>query len=84
VCRRDETIRRPRTEMTGISANGVPYLKPEGVLLYKAKALRPKDEADFDACAPIMGDAARRWLKQALQRVHPGHRWLAALEPVGD
>jgi hypothetical protein len=80
VYRREETIRRPRSEMTGVTAGGVPYLKPEGVLLYKAKAVRAKDEADFAACAPLLGEEARRWLRQALQRAHPGHRWLAALD----
>jgi hypothetical protein len=80
VCRRDETIRRPRAEMTGVSASGVPYLRPEGVLLYKAKAVRPKDEADFAVCAPLMDAAARRWLQAALQRVHPGHPWIGALD----
>jgi hypothetical protein len=80
VCRRDETIRRPRSEMTGVTADGVPYLMPEGVLLYKAKAVRAKDEADFAACAPLIDEEARRWLRQALQRAHPGHRWLAALD----
>lgn len=79
VCRRDETIRRPRAEMMGVTTAGVPYLRPEGVLLYKAKAVRPKDEADFAASAPHMDKAARRWLKAALQRVHPGHRWIGAL-----
>jgi hypothetical protein len=73
VFRRDATIRRPRSAMIGTSANGVPYLKPEGVLIYKAKARRPKDEADFAACAPLMDAAARRWLKDALARAHPGH-----------
>ncbi|MFZ1102222.1 MAG: amino acid transporter [Hyphomicrobiaceae bacterium] len=79
VCRRDETIRRPRSEMVAVSGDGIPYLRPEGVLLYKAKASRPKDEADFAACVPHMDGHARGWLKEALQRAHPGHQWLAAL-----
>jgi hypothetical protein len=79
VCRRDQTIRRLRAEMTGVSASGVPYLRPEGVLLYKAKATRPKDEADFAAAAPVMDATARRWLQAALQRVHPDHPWIGAL-----
>jgi hypothetical protein len=79
VCRRDQTIRRQRAEMTGVSASGVPYLRPEGVLLYKAKATRPKDEADFAAAAPVMDATARRWLQAALQRVHPDHPWIGAL-----
>jgi hypothetical protein len=80
VCRRDEAIRRRRPEIMGTTADGVPYLKPEGVLLYKAKAARPKDEADFAASAPFLDEAARRWLKSALQLAHPGHRWIEALD----
>jgi Aminoglycoside-2''-adenylyltransferase len=44
--RRDATIHAPRPRMTGSRA-GVPFLKPAATLLYKAKAMRPKDEADF-------------------------------------
>ena len=79
VFRRDETIRRPRSEMVAVSTDGIPYLRPEGVLLYKAKASRPKDEADFASCVPLMDGQACCWLKEALQQTHPGHQWLAAL-----
>jgi aminoglycoside-2''-adenylyltransferase len=79
VFRRDETIRRSRSAMVGVSADGIPYLRPEGVLLYKAKASRPKDDTDFAACVPLMDGHARGWLKEALQRAHPGHRWLSVL-----
>lgn len=78
VFRRDETIRAPRTQMIG-SRNGVPFLNAEGALLYKAKAMRPKDEADFNACLPTLDAAARTWLSRALTRAHPDHPWLAPL-----
>jgi hypothetical protein len=80
VFRRDETISRPRLQMIAATADGVPYLKPEGVLLYKAKAVRAKDAADFDACAPLLEPAARAWLRDALQRTHPGHSWIDLLD----
>jgi len=80
VFRRDPTIRRPRANIVASTAEGIPYLRPEGVLLYKAKATRPKDTADFQACAPLMDPAARMWLKDALTRVHPGHPWLGELD----
>jgi hypothetical protein len=79
VCRRDETIRCRRSAMIGTSADGIPYLKPEGVLIFKAKAVRPKDEADFAATVRLMDVSARRWLSDALNRVHPGHPWIDAL-----
>ncbi len=78
VFRRDPSIRASRSRMIGMRA-GVRFLKPEGVLLYKAKALRPKDEADFAACLPNLDDAAREWLADALMHAHPDHAWIAAL-----
>ncbi|HET8657705.1 MAG TPA: hypothetical protein VFM55_01750 [Micromonosporaceae bacterium] len=39
----------------------MPYLRPEGVLLFKARARRPKDEADLAAVLPELGPAARAW-----------------------
>ena len=44
-----------------------------------AKGVRAKDEADFTAALPLLGDEQRRWLVDALVLVHPGHRWLPAL-----
>lgn len=79
VFRRDETIRCPRSQMIATTTEGVPYLKPEGVLLYKAKATRPKDEDDFRTCAPLMAFAARTWLKSALVRSYPSHHWIDQL-----
>lgn len=78
IFRRDERVRAPRTEMVA-TRDGVPYLVAEGVLLFKAKALRDKDEADFNACLTKLDARARAWLAQALQLAHPGHRWIAQL-----
>ncbi len=78
VFRRDTSIWAPRDRMIGMR-DGVQYLKPEGALLYKAKAARPKDEADFAACLPNLDAAARSWLRESLATVHPGHAWIAAL-----
>jgi len=64
--------------MTSLSQD-VPYIQPEGALLYKAKACRPKDQADFDACAPFLSTEARKWLRDAIERLYPGHYWLEAL-----
>lgn len=80
ICRRDESIRRPYHEIILTSADGIPYLTPEVVLLFKAKHRRPKDEADFAGTLPRLADAQRDWLGWALRRVHPGHTWLTAIE----
>lgn len=85
VCKRDRSIRLPLDVIGWTSADGAPYLKPEIVLLMKAKHDQPKDRADFDAALPLLDPAARDWLVTGLRSVHPGHPWLAALgeEPVG-
>jgi len=79
VCRRDESIRLPLEEVIIHTADGIPYGRPEIILLYKAKHSRPKDEADFAAVLPLLEPDRRHWLAEALDLVHPGHRWLAAL-----
>lgn len=79
VFRRDESITAPRSEMVGMTSDGIPFERPQGVLLYKAKAARPKDEADFAACVAVMDAESRRWLADALTRAHPGHPWIERL-----
>ena len=78
VFRRDKRIREPRERMIG-RRGGIPFLKPEGVLLYKAKAMRGKDQADFEACLPHLSPAARSWLADSLSLIHPEHPWLEVL-----
>ncbi|HEY6738015.1 MAG TPA: hypothetical protein VI076_04135 [Actinopolymorphaceae bacterium] len=79
ICRRDETIRLPYGDIILHSPDGIPYLAPEFVLLFKAKRVRTKDQADFDDTVPRMSPARRATLAELLDRVHPGHRWLTAL-----
>jgi hypothetical protein len=81
ICRRDETIRLPYGEIIGRTPEGVPYLVPELVLLFKARDVRPKDQGDFDATVPYLAPGRRRALARLLARVHPGHRWQASLRP---
>jgi hypothetical protein len=80
IFRRDEVLRRPRSQMIAATAEGVPSLKPEGVLIYIAKGTRPKDEMDFNTCTPVMDVAARAWLKNALVRLYPSHHWIERLD----
>jgi hypothetical protein len=63
-----------------VSADGIPYLRPEICLLFKAKAVRDRDRADFEAALPRMSPAQRAWLHSALVRVHPDHDWISATE----
>ncbi|WP_419999239.1 nucleotidyltransferase domain-containing protein [Streptomyces boninensis] len=79
VCRRDERLRLPYDAVIERTADGVPYLVPELVLLFKAKQPRAKDQADFDGVLPLLGRARREALRGWLALVHPGHPWLAEL-----
>ncbi|WP_228925509.1 nucleotidyltransferase domain-containing protein [Streptomyces sp. DH7] len=79
ICRRDETIRLPYSEIVHHTPEGIPYLAPELVLLFKAKHARPKDRRDFDATVPHLTGAQRATLEELLARVHPGHAWLTDL-----
>ena len=79
VCRRDERIRLPYAEVVARTPDGIPFGRPEVVLLYKAKHAREKDESDFEAALPRLDRTARTRLAAWLELVHPGHRWLAAL-----
>ena len=79
ICRRDETIRIPYDEVIEHAA-GIPFLRPEIVLLFKAKhSHQSKNETDFADTVPRLGSARRGWLGDALARVHPGHAWLPSL-----
>ncbi|MEV1065391.1 hypothetical protein [Streptomyces sp. NPDC050263] len=79
ICRRDESLRLPYDAIIERSADGIPYLAPELVLLFKAKEPRPKDHADFDGALPLLSGARRDALSGWLKLAHPGHPWLAKL-----
>ncbi|MGN9909775.1 nucleotidyltransferase domain-containing protein [Phytohabitans sp. LJ34] len=75
VCRRDARIRLPYAEVIRHDPDGIPYLAPEIVLLFKAKGARDKDVADLERVLPRLGGERRRWLADTLALVHPGHPW---------
>ena len=69
----------PYAQLIERTRDGIPYARPEVVLLFKAKAARPKDDGDLADVLPALDAGRRRWLADALELVHPGHRWLAQL-----
>ncbi|MFJ2176174.1 nucleotidyltransferase domain-containing protein [Streptomyces sp. NPDC087851] len=79
ICRRDERIRLPFRDIIHHTHDGIPYLAPELVLLFKAKHARRKDQTDFDATVPHLTPAQCETLTELLDRVHPGHPWIADL-----
>jgi len=83
ICRRDPAIRLPYAELIERTDDGIPYGRPEVVLLFKAKRSdEEKNRADFEAVLPRLGGARRDWLRDALEHVHPGHPWRAELEKI--
>jgi hypothetical protein len=79
VYRRDHRLQVPYDEVILWTASGIPYARPEVVLVFKAMGRRPKDDADFEAVRPWLGTDARRWLGDALELVAPGHPWRTRL-----
>ncbi len=80
ICRREPAIRMPYTRLIERTPDGIPYGRPEVVLLFKAKhAHEEKNGRDFESVVPRLDIDRRAWLRDALARVHPGHEWLDAL-----
>lgn len=79
VSRRSAQIRGARDTLL-VAYNGIPCVRIEVQLLYKARGARPKDQIDFMACLPRLDSAAKQWLTDALCVLYPdSHPWLAAL-----
>jgi hypothetical protein len=77
--RRHPAVHRPLSTLTW-QLDGVPYLAAEVQLLYKAGAMSPKNQRDFNACAPQLSPEQRGWLRTALALAHPGHPWRERLQ----
>jgi hypothetical protein len=78
VYRRNDAVTLPLGEI-GLERDGVRYLCPEIVLLYKSTENSPKNAADFDVVVPSLGADARHWLAHALVQCDGDHPWLAKL-----
>jgi len=79
IYKRDPAISLPRAEIVARTEDGISYLKPAAILLFKAKYQRAKDEADFERALPKLLSSERQWLKTSLAACHPGHEWLSSL-----
>jgi hypothetical protein len=64
VSRRDPRVRRADFWW---DSNGIPCVRPEILLFYKAKDTRPKDEVDFAATLPLLDEESLRWLRSAVR-----------------
>ena len=70
-------------ERAGLQYNGLPYLAPELVLLFKSQNTsdrpRPQDQIDFDQVCAHLEPERRAWLRWALLASAPAHPWIAQL-----
>ncbi len=82
VFRRDHAVRRP-LQAIGDQRNGIPFLRPEIVLLYKSNEASPKNNADFAAVNPHLSHEASLWLRAAVERCHARHPWIQELRAEG-
>lgn len=77
--RKDPTIRGKRDDLIALY-NGLPCVRIEVQLFYKARSNREKDNLDFEQCLPLLRPESVRWLRHAIQHTFPqGHGWLARL-----
>jgi hypothetical protein len=84
ICRRNASLRMPYRHLVERTADGLPYGRPEVILLYKAKhSQEPKNQADFAAPLARLEPERQRWLRDALELVHPEHAWIDRLDGGG-
>jgi hypothetical protein len=69
----------PIEEVTWVAGDGIRYLNPEIVLMFKARLGRLKDDRDLDRCLPLLTGPARSWLAESVARLFPDHVWLDRL-----
>jgi hypothetical protein len=79
IFRREPRIELPLSIAIRRHSNHIPYLAPEVQLLYKARAVREQDQADFNIAAPRLAAGARAWLRASLEISDPKHPWLESL-----
>jgi hypothetical protein len=77
--RRNPGVRLPPERLGRRTATGLPYLRPEVVLLYKSRRPREPDEHDARVAVPRLSGPERAWLAAAIAADAPGHHWLPLL-----
>lgn len=80
VYKRDPRITQARDQAIRTSKDGIRYLAPANVLLFKAKHCRAKDQDDFQAALPELSSEDRTFLACWLKLSYPDHSWLRYLE----
>ena len=79
VYKRNSTISQPRDQATYLNDQGIPFLAPANVLLFKAKHTRDKDVQDFDRVLPHLRPHEKVLLRRWIASEHSVHPWHAQL-----
>jgi hypothetical protein len=82
--RGNPVVRLPLEQLGRTTATGLPYLRPEVVLLYKARQPRAFDEHDAAVAIPRLSGSERAWLAVAIAKDRPEHHWLPLLADKQD
>lgn len=77
--RRNRAVTMPASQIGRHTADGIPYLAPEIVLLYKAKEPRGVDQRDFENTIFALDSDSKAWLRVAIEIQEPKHKWLSRL-----
>lgn len=65
------TVRRPLADITR-HRDGIPFLAPEVVLLFKARSTADKNQHDVQTALPLLSAGQRSWLHDALRDLPRG------------
>ena len=80
IFRRDPRVKR-HEDWAILERDGLRYLAPELILLYKSNSLSEKNILDFHVTVDTLNDDSLTWLQQALSFVYGNsHQWLELLE----
>jgi hypothetical protein len=64
-------VTRPLADITR-HRDGIPFLAPEVVLLFKARSTADRDRHDVETALPVLDAGQRSWLDDALKLLPPG------------
>lgn len=79
IYRRNQEIRRSLAKIGLHSSEGIKFLCPEIVLLYKSKNPQTKDERDFQTVVAHLDPERKQWVKNAITITDSQHHWLQSL-----
>lgn len=65
------SVKRPLAGITR-HRDGIPFLAPEVVLLFKARSKADKDQHDVETALPVLNAGQRSWLQETLERLPQG------------